>query len=90
VAQRTFADEADHCRWLSDQLNGQAEKRILYRIASEFDRLAELRGLDSSYYAWRASQEVSAAVKARHPAARLAHLIMARRYDALVKETQQH
>ena len=91
MVQRTFAEEAVQCRCLIDELDGEAEKALLYGIASEFDRLAELSSFeDPAYYASRAAQEVSAAVKARHPQARLAHLMMARRYDALVHGTPQH
>jgi hypothetical protein len=66
------------------------EASLLLRLASEFDRLAleKDRPLgftadDSRYFAQRAAQEVTAAVKAGHPKARLAHLKIAQRYEAL-------
>jgi hypothetical protein len=91
VVQRTFAQEADYCRGLAEEVDGQADKAFLHRIAGEFDRLADIYShSDQHYYAARAAQEVSAAVKAQHPKARLAHLMMARRYDALLQGTQPH
>ena len=63
------------------------EKAVLLRIASEFDRLGEVAGRPENlaYFAARAAQEVTAAVRANHPQARLAHLAMAQRYDALAQ-----
>lgn len=89
MAQRNFAEEANECRRLISDVEARAEKVLLHRIASEFDQLAGLRAsADPSYYAARAAEEVSAAVRARHPNARLAHLTMARRYDALAQEVR--
>jgi len=86
VVQPTYADDADDCRQLADEVEADAEKAILYAIANEFDRLANLaRWTDRTYYAARASQELTAAVNARNPKARLAHLVLARRYDAIAQ-----
>ena len=91
MVQRTFSDDAEQCRRFADEVEGAPDKAFLLRIAGEFDRLADgergwaERAEDPAYYAARASQEVSAAVKARHPQARLAHLVMAQRYDALAQ-----
>ena len=86
---RTYHDEAAECRRYAEEVEGAPDRALLLRLAVEFDRLADLAGTaparveDPAYYATRASQEVTAAVKAKHPQARLAHLAMARRYDAL-------
>jgi len=92
MVERTYFDEAEHCRRSAMEVERAAEKAILLRLASEFDRLAQTDAdvddewaEDPSYYAARAAQEISAAVKARHPQARLAHLVMAQRYDALAQ-----
>jgi len=72
-------------------LRKPSDKAFLHRIAGEFDRLAEMtRCEDPSYYAARAAQEVSAAVKVQHSRARLAHLIMAQHYAPFVRGTRQH
>lgn len=82
--------EASDCRFLVEEFRGRAEARLLRRLASEFERLAVERDWplgfhrdDSMYFARRAAQEVTAAVRAEHPKARLAHLKMAQRYDGL-------
>jgi len=86
MVQRTLSNEAEHCRRFADEVMPEADKAFLLRIAGEFDRLADLaRRDDPSYYATRAAQEVSAAVGAQHPRARMAHLVLARRYDALAQ-----
>ena len=47
MVQRTPSDEANDCRRLAEEVEGEADKAILRRIAREFDRLAELaRGQD--------------------------------------------
>ncbi|MCW3796520.1 hypothetical protein OMW55_01675 [Sphingomonas sp. BN140010] len=91
MVQRTFSDEADDCRRFADEVECAADKAFLHRIAGEFDRLAETVRYedDPAYYAARAAQEVSAAVKAQHPRARLAHLLMAQRYEGLVQRARQ-
>ena len=85
-----LAGEAADCRSLAQELAGRPEASLLLRLASEFDRLALERDWplgfhadDSRYFAQRASQEITAAVKARHPKARLAHLKIAQRYEHL-------
>jgi hypothetical protein len=85
-----FAAEALHCRSLALELRGRPEVPVLLGLASEFDRLVHdeerllsLHEEDRCYFVQRAAQEVTAAVKAAHPQARLAHLKMAQRYEAL-------
>jgi len=90
MVQRTFSDNADDCRRFAEEVDGEPDKACLHRIAHEFDRLAdEVRFKDRSYYAVRASQEVAAAVRARHPKARIAHLLMAQRYDAIARGSSE-
>ena len=86
----SLVGEASDCRSLVEEFRGRPEARLLRRLASEFERLAVERdwplgfhGDDGRYFAQRAAQEVTAAVQAEHPKARLAHLKMARRYDGL-------
>jgi hypothetical protein len=45
---------------------------------------------DTSYFARRAAQERQAALKARHPGARQAHLDIAARYDDLIAALVAH
>lgn len=84
MSQISLAIEAADCRLLARELHGRPEEPVLLQLASEFDRLADLQEGASdevTYCSARAAQEVSAAVKARHPKARLAHLTMAQRYE---------
>ena len=88
-----LAEEAWNCRSLALELRGRPEVPILLRLASEFDRLADhekrqrsLHEEDRRYFDQRAAQEVTAAVRAANPKARLAHLTMARTYEALSEE----
>lgn len=85
-----LAIEAVDCRSLARELHGRPEEPILLRLAEEFDRVAVQRGSpvgyhesEIAYFAKRADQETAAAVGARHPSARLAHLQMAQRYEGL-------
>lgn len=85
-----LAGEGSDCRSLAQELEGRPEAPLLLRLASEFDRLAVEREWplgfhqdDSRYFARRAAQEVTAAVRAKHARARLAHLEMAHRYNGL-------
>lgn len=82
-----FLIEAAECRMLAQEFSGKAEGPVLQSIAAEFDRLAahDLANYaeDQCYYLKRAQDETMAAVAAKHPRARMAHLSMARRYDAL-------
>lgn len=85
-----LAGEGSDCRSLAQEFQGRPEAPLLLRLASEFDRLAVERDWplgfhedDSRYFARRAAQAVTAAVRARHSRARLAHLEMAQRYDGL-------
>jgi TorA maturation chaperone TorD len=85
-----LASEASACRSLAEEFEGRPEAPLLLRIATEFDRLAVTREWplrlddeDGQYFSQRASQEVTAAVKAIHPNARLAHLELARRYEQI-------
>lgn len=83
---RTFSDDADECRYLAREVSGEADRACLIRIAREFDALAHAaRCADRPYYAARAAQEVTAAVQARHPRARLAHLHLAQHYEAIAQ-----
>jgi hypothetical protein len=70
--------------------------RLLCRLASEFDRLAVtrewplgFRDEDGGYFRERAAREVTAAVNAGHPGARLAHLQIAQRYEELSQAIQR-
>ena len=84
MSQISLALEAADCRLLARELQGRPEERVLLQLASAFDELADLKnGVEDerSYCSHRAAQEVSAAVAARHPKARLAHLTMAQRYE---------
>jgi hypothetical protein len=85
-----LASEASACRSLAKEFEGRPEAPFLLRLASEFDQLAATRegplGLDDEdgrYFSQRAAQEVTAAVRAVHPNARLAHLELARRYEQI-------
>lgn len=85
-----LASEASACRSLAKEFEGRPEAPLLLRLATEFDQLAVTRewplGLDDEdgrYFSQRAAQEVTAAVKAVHPNARLAHLELARRYEQI-------
>jgi hypothetical protein len=85
-----LAIEASACRSLAEDFEGQPEAPFLLRLASEFDQLAASRDWplgchdeDGRYYSQRATQEVTAAVRAVHPNARLAHLELARRYEQI-------
>ena len=78
MSQRKLSIEAEDCRSRASEFEGRPEQAFLIRLAIEFDRLEDER----TYFARRASQEVSAAVQARHPDARRAHLTLARNYDA--------
>ena len=78
MPQRKLSVEAEECRSRANEYEGRPEKAFLLRLAIEFDRLED----EQTYFARRASQEVSAAVLARHPNARRAHLTLARNYDA--------
>ena len=69
----------------------------MLRLAREFDRLAILKDWrlgsganDGRYFARRAAQDVTAAVRAAQATARLAHLKMAQGYDALSNEIHAH
>jgi hypothetical protein len=90
MSQRTMAHEAADCRFWAQEFAGRPEQNFLLRLAIEFELLAEkavapinMHDHDQSYFARRASQEVTAAVKAKHPKARLAHLKMAQSYEAM-------
>ena len=78
MSQRKLSVEAEECRSWANDYKGRPEKAFLLRLATEFERLEH----EQTYFARRASQEVSAAVHARHPNARRAHLTLARSYDA--------
>ena len=85
-----LASEASACRSLAKEFEGRPEAPFLLRLATEFDQLAVTRewplGLDDEdgqYFSQRAAQEVTAAVKALHPNARLAHLELAHRYEQI-------
>jgi hypothetical protein len=89
--------EASDCRSLVEEFRGRPEAQLLGRLASEFERLAVESDWplgfhldDSVYFAQRAAQEVTAAVKAEHPKARLAHLKMAQRYDKFSRAILEH
>ena len=90
MSQRSLADDATVCLLLADEFEGRPEEALLLRLASEFQALANgpnptcrIREGDLPYFALRASQEVTAAVKAEHPNARIAHLKMAQHYNAM-------
>ena len=89
MERRSFASDVAACRGLMAEVQDPAEKNLLHRIACEFERFDRITECEKSaaeqpfYYARRAAQEVTAAVKAQHPKARLAHLSMAQRYDCL-------
>lgn len=95
MEQRSFASDVAVCRGLMDEVQDRAEKNLLHRIACEFERLDRITECEKSaaeqplFYAQRAAQEVTAAVKAQHPKARLAHLNMAQRYDCLANLGQR-
>ena len=94
MLQRTLANDAADCRLWADEFDGRPERAILLRLSSEFLILAAKNGeqsIDQSdvpYFAQRATQEITAAVKAKHPKARLAHLKMAQHYEALSQRIQ--
>jgi hypothetical protein len=95
MSQRTLENEAARCLYLAEKFGGRPEKAILLRIASEFQRLSDLDEPappvvehDRPYFTERASQEISAAVQARHPKARLAHFRMAQHYEDLLHGSQ--
>jgi hypothetical protein len=76
---------------MAHEFQGQPEETLLLRLADEFRSLAIQSEWpmtihdddDLKYFAKRACEETTAAVEARHPEARLAHLKMAQRYDGL-------
>jgi hypothetical protein len=78
MSQWNLSAEAEDCRSRANEYEGRPEQAFLLRLATEFERLED----EQTYYARRASQEVSAAVQARSPDARRAHLTLARNYDA--------
>ena len=89
--------EAANCRSMAYEFQGRPEEALLLRLADEFDRLAVERdwplgfnAMDLSYFAKRATQETTAAVRARSPKARLAHLSMAQRYARLSRPFGAH
>ena len=89
--------EAADCRSMAYEFQGHPEEALLLRIAEEFDRLAVERdwplgfnAKDLSYFAKRATQETTAAVRATNPKARLAHLRMAQRYARLSRPVKAH
>ncbi len=95
MSQDALANEAADCRFWAEEFAGRPEHALLLRLANEFENLAELatppisiQESDWPYFAQRASQEITAAVKAKHPNARLAHLKMAQRYEALTHASQ--
>jgi hypothetical protein len=95
MPRHELAGEAADCRSLARVLVGRPEALLLVRIACAFDQLAVERdppsGFDAEdgrYFAQRAAQEVTAAVKAEHPKARLAHLKIAQRYEHLAQEIE--
>ena len=95
MSRNTLTEDAANCRSCAKESNGRPEKAFLLRLASEFENLADAATTtiqshqdDCCYFAQRASQETKAAVDAKHPIARLAHLIMARRYDDLSRDRQ--
>ncbi len=97
MSQRTLTNEAADCRSWAHEFEGRPEKAFLLKLASEFENLARaatqslgVQENDRLYFAQRASQEVTAAVQAKHPIARLAHLRMAQRYDALTHNSGPH
>ncbi len=90
MPQRTWKDDAEDCRLWAMEFRERPEQALLLRLASEFENLAKVTTATSSiheddlpYFASRASQEITAAVRARHPKARLAHLAMAQRYELM-------
>jgi hypothetical protein len=91
-----LASEASACRSLAKEFEGRPEAPLLLRLASEFDQLASTREWpagshdeDGQYFSQRATQEVTAAVRAAHPNARLAHLELARRYEQISQAVAQ-
>lgn len=89
MSHRNLLADAQECRLRADEYNGRPEKALLLRLAVEFDRLGSEAGETSvgfaeeqTYFARRAYQEFSAAVRALHPKARRAHLTLAQSYDA--------
>lgn len=97
MALCSLACEAADCRSLAYQFRGRPEEAVLLRLADEFDKLAGERGWpagfsesDLSYFAARACQEKTAAVRATDPRARLAHLKMAQRYALLSRPAGAH
>jgi TorA maturation chaperone TorD len=91
-----LASEATACRVLAKEFEGRPEAPVLSRLANEFDRLAltrewplGFRDEDGRYFRERAAQEVTAAVNAGHPGARLAHLQIAQRYEELSQAIQR-
>lgn len=93
MPSHNLAAKASDSRSLALKLRGLPEVPVLPGLPSEFDRLAvgKERLLssyeeDCPYFVQRAAQEVTAAVKAAHPKARLVHLKMAQRYEALSRE----
>ena len=68
--QRTLIDDAISCRVLASEFEGRQEEAFLHRLASEFQMLASppiarfhIKEGDLPYFAQRASQEVTAAIK---------------------------
>ena len=91
-----LASEASACRSLAEEFEGRPEAPFLHRLATEFDQLAITKERsagfhdeDGRYFSHRATQEVTAAVQAAHPNARLAHLELARRYEQVFQAIAQ-
>ena len=93
MSQRTYANEAANCRSWANECKGRHEQAFLLRVASEFENLADVANARSNIhkddwtnFAQRASQEITAAVRATHPRARLAHLRLAQHYETLTHD----
>jgi TorA maturation chaperone TorD len=92
MATFSLPGEAAECWTLAQWFAGRPEEALLLRLAEEFERLAVQSNWptgfdedDGQHFARRARQECSAAVDAKHPSARLAHLKMAQRYERLAQ-----
>lgn len=97
LSVRTLTDEAATCRMWAVEFKDGPEHEILLHLGSEFERLALAAGeplpivpADLAYFARRAAQAATAAHRAAHPKARLAHLKMAHRYRSLAYGSARH
>lgn len=77
MGQRTMLKEAARCRPLAKPIGEEAQRALLQKMVNSSEAVRDER----DYLTLRARQEVSAALQASHPIARVAHLTLAQLYE---------